>query len=120
MAALPYSGNWQHLRKAIMASTFWVGTPCRRCGRPLWPGQRLQLGHVIDVADGGMGGPVVVEHGSCNEAAGARAGTARRQARRAKTRSKAEQEAHDHRESVRARREAQRARDVLQGPGRAW
>jgi len=105
MAAPQYSGPWQHIRRALIASGYWIGTPCPRCGEPLWPGQRLQLGHVIDVAAGGMGGPVRIEHGSCNEAAGARAGSARRKAKGARVRSPVEQAAHDHRRAVRMRRE---------------
>jgi hypothetical protein len=38
----------------------------------------------------------------------------------AKERSAAEKAAHDHRVSVRMRREAQQARERMNGPGRAW
>jgi hypothetical protein len=117
MAALAYSGSWQRLRKALLASGEWVGTPCPRCLEPLWPSQRLHLGHAVDVAAGGFGGPVRIEHASCNEAAGARAGSARRKARLARERSAAEKAAHDHRVAVLERREAGRAFEALDGPG---
>ena len=120
MAALAYSGAWQRLRKASYQSGIWIGQLCPRCLEPMWPGQRLHLGHVVDVAAGGFGGPVRWEHARCNEAAGARAGSARRKARMAKERSADEKAAHDHRVSVLMRREAKQAREALNGPGRQW
>jgi hypothetical protein len=120
MAALAYSGAWQRLRKASYKSGIWIGQLCPRCLEPMWPGQRLHLGHAVDVAAGGFGGPVRWEHASCNEAAGARAGSARRKARLAKMRTPEEQAAHDRREAVRLRREWKQAREALNGPGRAW
>jgi hypothetical protein len=50
------------------------GSPCPRCNRPMYKWQRLQLGHVISVAMGGSNGPTRIEHGTCNESAGARLG----------------------------------------------
>lgn len=120
MAAPAYSGDWQRLRKASYRSGIWIGQPCPRCLEPMWPGQRLHLGHVVDVAAGGFGGPVRWEHASCNERAGSIAGSARRKARIAKTRTPAEQQAHDQRISKQMRREAKRAWAALEQPGRDW
>lgn len=58
------------------------GAPCPRCNRPMYKWQRLQLGHVISVAMGGSNGPTRIEHGVCNESAGARLGNRLRRARR--------------------------------------
>jgi hypothetical protein len=58
------------------------GAPCPRCNRPMYKWQRLQLGHVVSVAMGGSGGPTRIEHGSCNERAGARLGNRLRRIRR--------------------------------------
>ena len=64
-----------------------------------------------------FGGPVRWEHARCNEAAGARAGSARRKARMAKERSADEKAAHDHRVAVQMRREAKQAREKSWLPG---
>jgi hypothetical protein len=58
------------------------GAPCPRCNRPMYKWQRLQLGHVVSVAMGGSGGPTRIEHGACNERAGARLGNRLRRVRR--------------------------------------
>jgi len=58
------------------------GAPCPRCNRPMYKWQRLQLGHVVSVAMGGSNGPTRIEHGACNESAGARLGNRLRSIRR--------------------------------------
>ena len=58
------------------------GAPCPRCNRPMYKWQRLQLGHVVSVAMGGSDGPTRIEHGACNESAGARLGNRLRTIRR--------------------------------------
>jgi hypothetical protein len=58
------------------------GAPCPRCNRPMYKWQRLQLGHVVSVAMGGSNGPTRMEHGSCNESAGARLGNRLKASRR--------------------------------------
>ena len=63
------------------------GTPCPRCNRPMYKHQRLQLGHVVSVAMGGMGGPTRLEHGACNERAGQRIGAMRKRMNRRRNRS---------------------------------
>jgi hypothetical protein len=50
------------------------GALCPRCNRPMYKWQRLHLGHAVSVAMGGNGGSTRIEHGSCNESAGARLG----------------------------------------------
>lgn len=49
-----------------------VGLPCPRCGETMKLGQRLHVGHSRDVADGGAGSRLRLEHGSCNQRAGDR------------------------------------------------
>src|SRR5260370_1228095 len=120
MAALAYSGSWQRIRKALIASGLWIGMPCWRCGLPMLPGQKLDLGHVVDVADGGMGGPVALEHSSCNRRAGGKAGTELRAKRLEPLRSPEEKAAHNHRVAVRQRRAWKQADQELNGPGREW
>jgi hypothetical protein len=50
------------------------GTPCRRCGQPMYKAQALDRGHVVDRAKGGTDGPAMLEHASCNRSAGSTAG----------------------------------------------
>ncbi len=122
MAAPQYSGNWQRIREALYRSGIWIGQPCPRCGLPLWPGQRLHLGHATDVAAGGMGGPVRFEHGACNERAGQLVAAANRKAKRARERTPAEREAHNHLIAVRQRRAWRKAEQEFEQAehGRQW
>ena len=48
------------------------GTPCWRCGQPMYRWQKLDLDHLTPRALGGIGGPAVLAHASCNRRAGAR------------------------------------------------
>lgn len=50
------------------------GTPCPRCGNPMYKQQKLDVGHVVDAALGGAYGPRRYEHTSCNRSAGAQLG----------------------------------------------
>jgi hypothetical protein len=50
------------------------GTPCWRCGKPMYKAQGLDRDHVIDRAHGGASAPAVLAHASCNRSKGARAG----------------------------------------------
>jgi hypothetical protein len=50
------------------------GEPCWRCGQPMYQWQELDRDHVIDRALGGMEGPAVLAHASCNRSAGAKLG----------------------------------------------
>lgn len=75
-------------RKVTKARALWAARlplPCRRCGRPVHPGQRWQVGHVIDRARGGSDHleNQWPEHAYCNESAGGKLGAARSNARRA-------------------------------------
>ena len=54
-------------------------TRCARCGQLARAGDPWTAGHVND---GQIGGPLAPEHASCNYAAGARLGNARRQGMR--------------------------------------
>lgn len=70
-----YSGPHQAIRRALLPYAY--GRPCPRCGQPMLPGQKLDLGHTDDRA--GYSG---IEHSRCNRQAGARLGNERRRARR--------------------------------------
>ena len=59
------------------------GEPCLQrfrdgtiCGKPMWPSQELDRGHIIDRALGGANGPAILVHASCNRIAGAQLGNA--------------------------------------------
>jgi len=54
------------------------GTPCWRCGQPMYSSQDLDRDHITDRARGGADGPAVLAHASCNRAAGATARNQRR------------------------------------------
>lgn len=73
--AARYGSAHQALRRVLLPYAY--GKPCVRCGRPMLPGQPLDLDHTDDgAAYQGFA------HASCNRAAGARSGNARRRARR--------------------------------------
>ena len=57
------------------------GTPCWRCGQPMWPHQQLDLDHLTARCFGGAGGPAVLAHMHCNRSAGAALATPLRLAR---------------------------------------
>ena len=123
MAAPQYDWRHRQQRAELIRSGYWIGQPCPRCLRPMWPGQRLDLGHVIDVAAGGFAGPKRLEHSSCNRKAGQAVAAQVKKNKLAKTRSPAEQAASDHRLAVRQRREARLAFAALEQqehPGRPW
>ena len=72
--AKPQYGYAHKKARALAIASMVEGTPCPRCHRPMYKRQRLQLGHVISVAMGGTNGPTRLEHGACNESAGAKLG----------------------------------------------
>jgi hypothetical protein len=73
-----YSGPHQAIRRALLPDAY--GRPCPRCGRPMLPGQPLDLDHTDDRA-----GYLGMSHSTCNRQAGARKGNARRRARTERT-----------------------------------
>lgn len=68
-----YGPEQKRLRRALLPDAY--GRPCPRCGRPMLPGQPLDLDHTDD-----RGGYLGMAHARCNRAAGARLGNARRRA----------------------------------------
>jgi hypothetical protein len=67
-------------RRAL--AVFRPGTPCPRCGAPMWPWQPLDLGHAVDRWRGGtITDGVRLEHRSCNRSAGGALATPVRLAR---------------------------------------
>lgn len=74
---MPHPYGWSHnAERRRLLGELVDGTPCPRCGRPMWRDRPdlLDTGHATDVAQGGGDGPRRLEHGSCNRSAGARAG----------------------------------------------
>lgn len=69
-----YGGDHQALRKVALPYAY--GQPCSRCGRPMLPGQALDLDHRDD-----GGGLLGFAHAVCNRRAGGRLGNARRRER---------------------------------------
>ncbi len=69
--------QWKSSREAwaalVATGTVMCGAP--GCSRPIRPGEPWDLGHTIDRALGGEGGPVSPWHRSCNRGAGGRLGT---------------------------------------------
>jgi hypothetical protein len=62
--------GWEHAKQRRALLPFAYGKPCPLCGRVMLHTQRLQLDHQIPRAVGGLGGPVRIVHGVCNERAG--------------------------------------------------
>ncbi|HEY2957373.1 MAG TPA: hypothetical protein VGM21_04055 [Actinomycetota bacterium] len=79
--AVSYGGEHQALRRALLP--YAVGSRCWRCGRPILPGQPVDLGHDDDNPGLYRG----LEHARCNRQAGAAKGKARRRERRERMRS---------------------------------
>lgn len=75
---MPTHGNttqrglgWAHQRRREqLLAVHLDGTPCARCGKPMYLAQRLDAGHTQDRALGG-GLPDRLEHRRCNRQAGA-------------------------------------------------
>lgn len=67
----PYGSAHRARRAALLAALARApGQPCPRCGMPMWPGQRLDLGHASDEAKRrGLPGDRL-EHATCNRRAG--------------------------------------------------
>ena len=61
---------------------------CRRCGKPMHSWQKLDFGHLTDLALGGAAGQRTLEHARCNRSAGGTLSLAlqRNRARRIKAR----------------------------------
>lgn len=76
--AKPYYRGHDQWRKA---NPLREGTPCPRCGSPMYSKHKLDVGHTIDAALGGAYGPRRYEHSSCNRRAGGRLGRSRQLAR---------------------------------------
>jgi hypothetical protein len=70
-------GDHQTVRKVLLAALE-PGAPCPRCGRPMLPGQQLDLDHLIARVIGHGQGPRAMAHAYCNRQAGGRLGNARR------------------------------------------
>lgn len=87
-------------REVTEARAYWRpivedgGVVCWRCRRPILPGTRWTVGHVIDRAQGGpkTRGNELPEHPRCNFSAGGKAGAAKTNARRPAVRQRVERE----------------------------
>lgn len=64
--------GWRHQQiRAALLKMLVLGSPCPRCGKPMWPAvQQLDLGHV----DGDKTRYTGLEHAACNRKAGAKYG----------------------------------------------
>jgi hypothetical protein len=45
-----YGHAHERLRKVVLVSDPWIGRPCPRCDKPMFPGQRLDMDHLPDEA----------------------------------------------------------------------
>lgn len=63
-----YDAEHQRTREALLPDAY--GKPCPRCGKPMLKGQRLHLGHTVDLAIDPQSKGDRIEHGDCNEGAG--------------------------------------------------
>jgi predicted nucleic acid-binding Zn ribbon protein len=74
-------GHAHQADKRRLLAEFRPGDPCLQrfrdgtvCGKPMFPWQELDRGHIIDRALGGVNGPAILVHASCNRKAGAQLG----------------------------------------------
>jgi 5-methylcytosine-specific restriction endonuclease McrA len=60
--------RWRELRAYMISRALQRGEVCGICGRPLQPGQKLHLDHVLPRSWGGMDYPsnLRVSHATCN------------------------------------------------------
>jgi hypothetical protein len=75
--------GWSNVNKkhrARLAAT--LPTQCMRCGQIVTADMKWDVGHRVDLAQGGNSNDVGVEHRSCNRRAGGRAGARATNARR--------------------------------------
>lgn len=63
---------WQQLRRSWAARIRTGDVTCPRCGLPILPGMKWDLGHRIDAQHGGTMTDATPEHRHCNRSAGAR------------------------------------------------
>jgi len=71
MAKPWYGTAHQRQRAALIAAGAWVGKPCPYCSEPMWPGQRLDLGHADDEEGRSIPGAYLgLVHAWCNHSAG--------------------------------------------------
>lgn len=77
-----YGASHRRLRRQWMPAVERGDVCCARCGRPIYPGQRWDLGHVDGGGPDDYTGPECV---SCNRAAGARNGNRMRRRTRLAT-----------------------------------
>jgi hypothetical protein len=109
-----YGHAHERLRKAVLESGIWIGRPCYRCGKPMWPGMPLDLDHLTDENGVRVGDDIYVpgylSHRSCNQRHNAFAWRSRRAALADKPQESPA--------AVRRRVAAQRAKDA--DAGRDW
>lgn len=71
--ANPYGADHQR-RVAHLKQTLVPGTPCRRCGLPMYPWQDLDGGHDVEVLWNPASRADALEHAHCNRSAGGQVG----------------------------------------------
>lgn len=82
------SGPWggRRVMKLRQQLAQLLPVPCARCGKPVLPGMKWDLGHVVEIDRDpeGMWDPslIRIEHAHCNRAAGARYSNRKRAGRR--------------------------------------
>lgn len=65
----------EHRRIAAqLRAAFIPGTPCRKCGNPMWNLRYLDAGHPEHAPASSRGLPDALEHRHCNRSAGGRNG----------------------------------------------
>ena len=70
-SARGYGQAHQQARARLLAALI-PGTPCRRCGHPMYPWQKLDAGHPDNAPARTRQPPDALEHATCNRAAGGR------------------------------------------------
>lgn len=117
MPDLIYNQAHVRLRKELVAALV-DGTPCWRCGKGMFRGQRLQLGHQ-DSPDGRSipGSYAGLEHAACGESAGGRVnpwGVRTRAEAAVAARSPERVQELDHKEARRTRKQIRAEFDAVQ------
>ncbi len=67
-----WGGQRTKTARAQWAPAVAQGYPCGFCGRPILPGEKWDVDHIIPRSQGGTTGPTRPAHATCNRRAGQR------------------------------------------------
>lgn len=73
MAKPQYGAEHQETRARLLA-TLVPGTPCRKCKKPMYPGQELDAAHSEDYVTNNSAKADHLQHAACNRSDGGKLG----------------------------------------------